>query len=294
MKPTSARQSPVLPLSDLFELRRELHHERHAAFRIAPRRSGGRWCVTNAVSERDGLPAPADSTMHGGARGTWCALPHGNVGDAPQKYHPLYVAAILTAKGEGSAPVTSPPTASRANLDARLPTLAQPLAQWPIPQIAWTTAPEVRRSMTLNGMRMSLEYAQTGSLRVLQLVESRLAAGQRDVVHDVLVYLMRQVMDVGASEQEARDLHAQSVAAYLGLSEPRVRLLFAARRLTAASISTAIADGFAGPVHRSLDVPALISSQLRHLRPQLQTLKAEGDKWLWLLDQITARLYDGS
>ncbi len=160
--------------------------------------------------------------------------------------------------------------------------------------MGWTTASEVRRSMTLNGMRMSLEYRQTGSLRVLQLVESRLAAGQRDVAHDVLVYLIRQVMDVRASEQEARGLHAQSVAAYLGLSEPRVRLLFAARRLSAASMSAAIAGGFAGPVRRSLDVPALIASQLRHLRPQLQALKEEEDRWLWLLDQITARLYHGS
>ena len=297
----------TLPLSNLCALCRAPPHERHAherpvaAFCIAPRRAGGRWRLTDtdtdadsdadsdADAERGDLPIPASSTRYGGTRGVWWALPRENVGDAPQKYHPLYVAAILTAKVEGAALVTAPPTAPLAGSARR----HLSLAQWPIPRIAWTTATEVRRSMTLNGMRMSMEYAQTGSLRVLQLVESRLAAGQRDVAHDVLVYLMRQVMDVRAAEWEARDLRAQSVAAYLGLSEPRVRLLFEARRLTVASISAAITEGFAGPVRRTLDVPALIAGQLRHLRPQLQSLKAEEDKWLWLLDQSAARLYDG-
>lgn len=148
--------------------------------------------------------------------------------------------------------------------------------------------------MTLNGMRMSLEYVQTGSPRVLQLVESRLSAGQRDVAHDVLVYLMRQVMDVRAREREARDLRAESVAAYLGLYEPRVRLLFAARRLTAAAVSAAIAAGFAGPVRRVIDVEALVQSQLHHLRPQLRALRHEEEKLLRLLDEIAARLYVGS
>lgn len=295
MKPVHSRHAPTVPLSDLFELRREQHPEHRAAtFRIAPRQAGGRWRVTDASAERDNLSRPAGSIMHGGARGAWRAVPREQVGDAPQKYHPLYVAAILSARMDVSVPPASPPAAPIASSRAEPALRSLSLAHWPIPQMGWTTASEVRRSMTLNGMRMSLEYRQTGSLRVLQLVESRLAAGQRDVAHDVLVYLIRQVMDVRASEQEARGLHAQSVAAYLGLSEPRVRLLFAARRLSAASMSAAIAGGFAGPVRRSLDVPALIASQLRHLRPQLQALKEEEDRWLWLLDQITARLYHGS
>jgi hypothetical protein len=123
------------------------------------------------------------------------ASPRQLLGDAPHLYHPLYLLAVLSAA----------PVAPHHLMERKLS-----LRQWPIPRIEWSTDEDVRRSMTLNGMRMSTEYWQSGSTRVLQLVESRLHEKQLDVVHDVLVYLMRQVLDIKEGAQEARALRAES------------------------------------------------------------------------------------
>jgi hypothetical protein len=146
--------------------------------------------------------------------------------------------------------------------------------------------------MALNGMRMSTEYWQSGSLRVLQLVESRLIEGQRDVVHDVLVYLMRQILDIRAEAEEARGLRAESVAAYLGLQEAPVRALFASDALAPARMAATIEGGIAGPVRRALNVGELVAAQVRQLRPQLREYSQQENRWLWLIDEITQRLYD--
>jgi hypothetical protein len=208
--------------------------------------------------------------------GTLWALPRQEVGDSPRLYHPLYVMAVLSA-----APVAPDAVVSRI----------RGLRQWPVPRIEWTTNEDIRRSMTLNGMRMSTEYWQNGSTRVLQLVESRLEAGQRDIVHDVLVYLMRQVLDIRAEADEARDLRAESVAAFLGLQQPAVRVLFSQERLSVPWLSSALESGVAGTVKRVIDVPAMLKNQLQQLRPQLSEYSQQEESWQWLIDEVVQRLY---
>jgi AraC-like DNA-binding protein len=138
---------------------------------------------------------------------------------------------------------------------------------------------------------MSTEYWQNGSTRVLQLVESRLGEGQRDIIHDVLVYLMRQVLDVRAGAQEARDLRAESVAAFLGLHEPTVRGLFAQERLSLPQLQRDIERGVAGTIRRAIDVQAMLRNQLAQLRPQLNEYSQQEKRWQWLIDEVVQRLY---
>jgi hypothetical protein len=251
-----------MPLDSLFTLSTQPQAE--AEFSILPRRRAGRWRI---IWRQELLF---------GHQHRWWALPRQNVGDAPHLYHPLYVMAVLSAS----------PFAPEALVRRKAP-----LQSWPVPHIEWSTREEVRRSMTLNGMRMSTEYWQTGSTRVLQLVESRLGEGQRDIVHDVLVYLMRQVLDVRSAAQEARDLRAEAVAAFLGLQEPVVRTFFAQERLSLSHLRTAIDSGVAGPVRRALDVSALLRNQLQHLRPHLNEYSQQETRWQWLIDQVTKTLY---
>ncbi|MDQ3813492.1 MAG: hypothetical protein M3347_06020, partial [Armatimonadota bacterium] len=168
---------------------------------------------------------------------------------------------------------------------------ARPLPKWHLPQIQFSTDEHVRRSMTLNGMRMSREYFESGSLRVLQLIVSRLQEGQRDVVHDVLVYLMNQILDIRAVEQEARLLRAESVAAYLGLQQEQVNRLFLTQRLSPQQITHKIESEFAGPVRRAIDVPQLIENQVRYLQPALRQANREERHVLWLLDEVVQLLY---
>lgn len=137
---------------------------------------------------------------------------------------------------------------------------------------------------------MTIEYTQTGSERVLQLIESRLEAGQRDIVHDVLVYLMRQILDARQSQSEARDNRAESVAAYLGLDETSVRTLFASSRLSALALARRIEAGQAGPRRRNLQVEPLLRGQLSLLRSDLRGLEDKEAALLWLLDEIVTRL----
>ncbi|HEX8236812.1 MAG TPA: hypothetical protein VF600_12720 [Abditibacteriaceae bacterium] len=252
----------TLPLASFFMLSRQ--PQARVAFLILSRRRRGRW-----LSMLDEASSISNVS-------TLWALPRQEVGDSPHLYHPLYLMAVLSA-----APCVPD------ELRSQKPTLQQ----WPIPRIEWSSHEDVRRSMTLNGMRMSTEYWQSGSTRVLQLVESRLEAGQRDIVHDVLVYLMRQVLDIRAGAQEARDLRAESVAAFLGLQEPLVRVLFAQERLSVPRLSSAIESGIAGRVRRAIDVPAMLKNQLQQLRPQLREYSQREERWQWLIDEVAQRLY---
>lgn len=203
--------------------------------------------------------------------GGWWATPTVLCGDAPTQYHPKYLMAILsTVKLDDEA------TAA--------------LCHWPIPAIRFGTEEFTRRSMALNGMRMSLEYFQSGSPRVLQLVTQRLAAGQRDVVHDVLVYLIQRVFDIRTEAQEARLLRAEAVAAYLGISQSHVNLYFLAARLNSAHIARWIKKGYAGPVRRAIDVPTLIQSQVALLRPTLRQYQQSEKQTLDLLDKVALLL----
>lgn len=200
-------------------------------------------------------------------------------GDALHLYHPRYVMAILSAQAEQAPEQTTPEQ-----------TTMVALCDFPIPTISFSTPEDVRRSMTLNSMRMSLEYFQSGSLRVLDLVENRLEQGQRDIVHDLCVYLMRHLSDIRAREREARNLRAESVAAFLGLNEARVQELFWATRLSAAQIARKLQNGHAGALRRVLDVETLVGNQLALLRPQLQQTAQEEAQVFWLIDQVVTRL----
>lgn len=255
-------ESPsIIQLQDLVELKNAPAPA--AAFHIAPRQQAGRWPVQL-------LPTLSPNPLkHRG----WWAVPGELCGDAPHKYHPKYLMAVL------STPLPEE-TSNTSDIGAKHPPI------WPVPKIEFTTDESVRRSMALNGMRMSLEYFESGSLRVLQLIEQRLAAEQRDIVHDVLVYLMQKVLDIRSQSQEARLLRAEALAAYLGLEQERVNHLLLSSRLSPGQIAAQIENGYAGPVRRTIDVPALVESQLEHLRPTLRQYQAQQKQALWLLDEV--------
>ncbi|MDQ3813454.1 MAG: hypothetical protein M3347_05830, partial [Armatimonadota bacterium] len=77
-------------LFDLFKLQSEPHAA--AAFRIAARPRDGRWRVAGSVTD----PSPT------ARRQGWWAIPLEPSGDAPDKYHPKYVMALLTSRVAGS------------------------------------------------------------------------------------------------------------------------------------------------------------------------------------------------
>lgn len=235
-------------------------------FSMAKRARAGRYFVTEFVA------VPFATTRNS----TWfvqrCDENSGaeiSFGDAPTSYHPRYVMAVLSAKNSDSAPA---------------------LSEFPIPEIAFTTPESVRRSMTLNSMRMSLEYFESGSLRVLDLVKNRLREGQRDVVHDLCVYLMRHLLDIRARDREARLLRAEAVAAFLGLDLPRVETLFLAPRPTSRAITQKLQENLAGPIRREIDVTALIENQFALLRPQIRETSREEAQLFDLLDSVITRL----
>ena len=254
----------MIPLAELVELSR-LHGE-GAAFGIASKPNGGRWPVAMTSPEPPAL-----------SRGRIWAHPSVACGDSPTLYNPKYLMAMLTARR---------PTWPLQMGAAPLPTLAE----WPIPVIAFGTDEYVRRSMTLNSMRMGTEFFANGSTRVLQMADERLAAGQPDVVHDLLVYVMQGLLDLHIEERELRLLRAEAVAAYLGLDLPRVNRLFLARRLQSKTIAARIETGAAGPLRRKIDVRQLVESQLRHLRPDLQKVREKENLTLNLLDEVVRRL----
>ncbi len=241
------------PLSHFFELSRV--QTRDSAFFVAQRQRGARRFVGASEVRYSfaGWSANARNSL---------------VGDAPQLFHPLYIAAILSAHIEENFA----------------------LLDFPIPHIEFSTTENVRRSMTLNSMKMSTEYFQNGSLRVLDLVRNRLEEGQNDVVHDVCVYLMRQLLDVRAQEREARNLRAEAVAAFLGLAPNRVEPLFWETRLSSLKIAATIESGEVGALRRALDVESLVENQVALLRLQLRESSQKEREVLWLLDEIVATL----
>jgi hypothetical protein len=195
-------------------------------------------------------------------------VPTERVGDAPGQYNPAYVAAMLSlvSAEEGA------------------------LEEVSIPTIEFTTDDATRRSMTLNGMRMTVEWQQTGSRRMLELIENRLGAGQRDIAHNVLVYLMQQVWDIRAEEREERDLRAESVAAFLGLDELATRTLFQTPDLAAVEIARAIENGEAGPLRRQLDLVPLLENQLALLESPLTALHEREERFIGLIGEVSELL----
>ena len=160
---------------------------------------------------------------------------------------------------------------------------------WQFPAIIFTTDDWTRRSMTLNGMRMSTEYFAIGSPRVFTLVEQRLKTGQSDVVHDVLVYLWERVLQLRAEAQEARALQAESLAAYLGLEQARVTGLFQQSDLS--SLIANLENGVAGTPRRALEIAPLVENLLGRLMPELAQFQQRENLVRGLIDEIMLRLY---
>lgn len=185
-------------------------------------------------------------------------------GDSPRLYHPLY------------------PAACRWRTSGDLSDAA-------VPSIEFTTDEAVRRSMTLNAMRMTLEHFQTGSNRMLELIDNRLAAGQRDIAHDALVYLMRRLADVHAAERETENLCADSLAAWLGLRPLDTRTLLA-RSANAEELAAGLAAGEAGELKRTLDLTAVCANQWAQLEPERETARGEEDALFGLVKSIRDKL----
>lgn len=216
-----------------------------------------------AARERDGwtLRPMGDALRQ---QADFYMVPTALCGDSPRLYHPLYAAACLW-RTDGELGVAT------------------------LPAIEFTTDQATRRSMTLNAMRMTLEHLQTGSRRVLELVENRLAAGQRDVAHDALVYLMRRVEDERAALQEARDLCADSLAAWLGLEPSATRTLMG-RCEDAEELAARLGAGEAGTPRRSLDIGAICRNQWAQLEPERLGEEEAEDVLFGLVREIRAGL----
>lgn len=230
-----------------------------AMFCVASRRRLNRWRVTSTRSNNEDVLfiVPRNDAPV-------------SIGDAPDKLHPLYLAAMISSQKKPIA----------------LPDL-------PIVNINFSTDEATRRSMTLNGMRMSTEYFANGSQRVLELVENRLAIGQSDVIHNVLVYLMRRVFDVQAEVEEARDLRAEALSAFLGLDQNATRQLLSSTRPSARCVTQRILNSEAGTMRRKIsdgDLLSLTQNQMQILLPQLRNSFREEEHILRLVDEIVARL----
>ena len=193
-------------------------------------------------------------------------------------YHPHYIAAILFSD---SAAQTNQQQNQHQNQ----------FENWQIPSIEFTTDNKTRRSMTVNGMRMATEFFAHDSPRILTLVEQRLQAGQRDVVHDVLVYLWERVLLMRANAQESKKLQSESLAAYLGLEPNRVGELFRESPLSAARIAQRIQSNEAGKPQREIDVLSLTENLLARLQPELEEMQQNEDRILFLIEEIITRLY---
>jgi len=190
--------------------------------------------------------------------------PTAESGDSPRLYHPLYPAACLWR--------------TYGELEAAA-----------VPNIDFTTDQAVRRSMTLNAMRMTLEHFQTGSNRMLELIDNRLAEGQRDVAHDALVYLMRRLSDVHAAQRETENLCADSLAAWLGLRPADTQALLA-RSGSAEELAAGLSAGEAGDLRRKLDLTAVCENQWAQLEPERAVAAKDHDEIFGLVETIRERL----
>lgn len=190
-------------------------------------------------------------------------------------YHPHYIQAVIASE---VAHAKNPKKSS--------------IEEWQIPGIAFLTETWTRRSMALNGMRMSTEYFASGSHRVFTLVEQRLTAGQSDVVHDVLVYLWERVLLFRSEAREARCLQAESLAAYLGVDYPKTAELFLTPSLCAQELEKQILAGYAGMPRRQLELAPLLENLLARLRPELEEAELRERQVLGLINEVCFRLYE--
>lgn len=256
--------SPLL-LSDLVALQAEPAAD--AVFVVSL--SGKSTFVT--VSEN--ITARATESAVTDAGHLWFCRPTPLCGSNFHQYHPRFVMAALSI-----LPVA----------DISSGKIAAALLKTAIPRVTFSTGIDVRRSMTLNAMRMSTELFEHGSERVFQLAQNRLDAGQTDVVHDLLVYLMEALLDIRRQFAEECTLRAESMAAYLGLSPAKVLLLLPPALTDEAALVAALQNGQAGAIKRSIDLPALVASQLSLLRPHATGAQMQQEYMLNVISSVFA------
>jgi len=179
------------------------------------------------------------------------AIPTPVCGVSADQYNPYFIMAVLSV------------TPSPDKLDI--------LNQIQLPKVLFHTHPNIRRSMTLNAMRMSTELFAVGSERVYQLAKQRLEANQPDVVHDLLVYLMHAVLDARLEYEQELALRAESIAAYLGINSPKVLLLMRDYDDDTSALTQSLEQGNAGKLQRELNVAALVRNQKELLTPYQQS-----------------------
>lgn len=219
---------------------------------------------------------PIQNRLSRDSAGAWLwAIPLPPCGDMPTQYHPKFLMALLSSLA-----------AKAHNCDK------ENFLRWQFPSIQFKTDEWTRRSMALNGMRMSTEYFASDSPRILQLVEQRLQAGQADVVHDVVLYLMQGVLDLRMAADEERVLQAESLAAYLGLDALRVQELLLDWPVRISQIQREIEAGFAGVPRQVVNLALLLENQVARFSAATHELKNQEDRVLGLIDAVIMRLYN--
>lgn len=186
-------------------------------------------------------------------------------GDGAQQYNPCFVMAVLSI-----TPL----------LDIEL------IPKIQLPKVLFDTHPNIRRSMTLNAMRMSTELFAIGSERVYQLAQQRLDANQPDVVHDLLVYLMHAILDARREYAQETALRADSIAAYLGIDPAKVLLLMHDLAEDESALAESLERGNAGKLQRELNVAALVRNQIELLAPYQQSAIAKETQVIEMIRRV--------
>ena len=155
-----------------------------------------------------------------------------------------------------------------------------------LPKVLFITHPNVRRSMTLNAMRMTTELFGLGSERVYQLAKQRLEANQSDVVHDLMVYLMHVILDERRTYRQEIFLRAESIAAYLGISPQKVFVLMLSHMNNSEKLAASLEQGEAGVIRRQLDVTPLVENQMELLAPFQQIARSRETQTLEVMHRI--------
>lgn len=224
-----------IPLDNLVHLQQQRTNS--AAFVIASSKS-----TFVHIAKTDGL---LDSDIQ------FYASPTPFCGVSADQYNPYFIMAILSVT----------PLSDKIEM----------LNQIQLPEVLFDTHPDIRRSMTLNAMRMSTELFSDGSERVYQLALQRLEANQPDVVHDLLVYLMHVILDARREYAEETALRAESIAAYLGIDSQKVLLFVREYGNDKFALTKCLEQGKAGKLRRELNVAALLTNQLELLKPHQQS-----------------------
>lgn len=226
----------TIPLNDLVQL----HHQpvNDAAFVI--------------ISDKSTFIKVAQNAEFSSQEKFFRASPTPLCGDLAHQYNPCFVMAVLS--------VTPFPD----NFEI------EPFNVIKLPKVLFNTHPDIRRSMTLNAMRMSTELFAIGSERVFQLTQQRLEANQPDVVHDLLVYLMHAILDARHDFAQEKILRAESIAAFLGIEPAKVLFLMREYGDDEFALAKSLEEGKAGKLQRKINIAALVKNQMELLTPHEQ------------------------